>query len=1540
MFNNSTVTNLFKTSSTIKSQASITAEWNLNIAENIDVIGNYYYRPGIASPTEANFGVIQDDWAIETSISASKYYYGATDADVVIDGGYDENDAPLSFTSKNINNRLLFSLEDCFNRFRPRSGINKLVYFDKKYMFPNSGPEMFQRPRFYVPDKKDVFKYWTSLRTQVSGTDTVWQGMSKNKSGINYITDSAPFVVYKNKIPTNRIIIKMQTKVGSIDLSKNFQIKNGTSLVDPFYGSANKANPLKWKVQALQGTKWVDIWTQVWTTPSDIVTTDGYVELQYGITNIPSAYATNFVYATEYSSISALPSQSIIGYAYLVRSSSTSVGQYYIWNGTSYDAPFTPTYGWYLGTAQQTAKTPFVKELDTDTTPSYVSGTDTIYREFQYVNGLRIVVETMTIPEATFDLIELSPRLAVDITDRTVDYSIKKSSSDIGISGLPVGQILAAVGDIKIFDYDNSFNISNTKSILNIKNTSNEIVSSFAFKNLQIKLYDIVYDTDENSYHIPIKVMYSQGFPSTDNKTRMISLSLRDLFFLFESLIAPEILLPEASLSFAVSVLMDSIGFSNYSFKRNKNEKQEPIIPYFFIGPNTTVAEVLQNLAISTQTAVFLDEYNNLIFMSKNYLLPESEDERPTDFVFYGSADSQRNYVYENQLIDSNLSNIASIDSSKSNIYNDGKIKYSSRYIQKSVSSLKQASFLEESRNYVYKPVLLWEVAPTASTKSVNDEVGNQSAYSLSAIPLKTELTSLLPYVDSNGNIQNNIIDFGESIHWLSKYNGYFYANGEIIKYDAVEYSVPSKKTTGLIATLATGTAQITLTTGSTATLSIGQKLVKVSGAGAFNASGVTIKSITSDTVFTVTGNHATSGSITFEAAASNTNQWLSNVQEYQKYFAQIPFNGKMYPTGRIRIYTEPYYTSSGTIDKSIVYVENGTSKNGAVAKHGRAQFGTTIVQHSAGIFEDNSYWTNQDNIKACYMQSKYALNQGSSSSNLVLDTSAGLITDPSKKASTTGLIKNILMETYPKETDINLAKSVLPGTVQSSALVMSGASLTNTTNPVDYVSYIHKKLDNRYVHFGTRLRIIGQVAAKKTDSDGLIQNPLGASPYFVATDVETSTNINVSGASGGIAVLLDPTTNNGYYFEIIALTDNSASDYGLNNVIFYKLARSTSAPTGSFQALPVQLWSGSTSVIVDDGNFVGQNRVTGEENPSVYDLAVEYKKQADGSLRFYLYVNNMLIATVEDNAPLKIKDNVALFVRGSSKIMFENLYALSNNYAIDSSSLIDVPLNSVFTEGVQSHAGRRYAVSGAIQKTFLSGISTGSIPQYNIYFEEFGTIMREMAYFNIKYDKAYPALYAKISPTFNKLQGYTVSGFRANSYGAEFLLFNNTDSILNLDETSGNYLRIQGVTFTQESNNELTVDEYLSQKGDLSNPEFVSGKTDALKLNKTYANIKANRITNGKNEFSFEAPYIQSQDAANELMGWLISKIMKPRNSIGMKIFATPILQLGDIVKIDYINKDGDREFDIDSRFIVYYIEYARSLNGPSMNVYLSEVT
>lgn len=1428
MFEDKDLQTFLETSSTVRNKSVVIAEWNMNIPTNIKHIGNYRYRP---TQTSTVYSSLPTSFDIN---DAGNFYTDATDADVLVDGTFDNNDIPTTFLTKKEKLKTLYSLEECFNQFRPRSGINKAVFFENgKLHHPNLF--MADRPRYYMPDKNDLFKYWTSYRTE-SGQE---YGVASKVRGSQYdIEDACPFVVYKEKIPTNRVVIKMQTHTGTENLGP-FSSSTG-SFSDPFFGELNQKVPSKWKIQFLKDNNWQDT---ISFNPSKrrkdgsaIIQSDGYVEIAYGLI-VPDEWRSNFVFAETYSSISLLPEKSVPGYAYLIKQNENDMGEYHIWNGADYTI-IKPKYGWYVQDETVDRLTNFVTDA---TSPSIFTRTldgKSQYREFEYISGIRIVVETMNVKDSTFDLIEISPRLVMNISDKTLDYSINKSASDLGLSGLPVGQLVASNGTVNIFDYDQAFN----------ENNSSSIISKYINRHIQFKFYEVIVDVDGWDYWVPIKTLYSDSFPKADIENKKISITLRDLYWYLESITAPQILMTEVSVSSAVSLLLDYIGFSNYTFKRVENEK-EIIIPYFFVGPDKSVAEILEDLAVSTQTAMFFDEYNNFVMMSKNYIMPTIE-QRPTTFALKGTNDLFQDREIKNKtLTNSKLANIIGVSVQSNNVYNDGVINYTTRHIQRSIGSLRQASLLDDERFYVYKPVLLWEVSGSENTKSLNNEIGTQSSYLLSAIPLNADLSADVPIVKNNIVI-NNTFSLGEASYWIGRYNGYFYSQGEIIKYDAVQYNV--------------------------------------TGFG---------------------------------------NVFITSVEDYQDYFAKLPFNGKIYPTGLVRIYSEPKYFEQ----EGIVKLQNGT-----VVKHGRGQFGTAIVAHSAGI---SDYWKSDDNIKGCYMASEYLFE------NKVLPTttvsSAGKVTDTgvssdaiARTCSRTGLIKNFLSTTLTGE--IGTITQQQPGSIQSSALSLTGPNFTTKEKPRNFLSYVHKSLENKkYKHFGTRVRIIGKI--ENNEDRGQTSN--GSSTYFVVNGSTPDKNINVSGGSAGIAVMLNPTTNVGYYFEIAALGLGKLSKTeteSISNVFFYKIKSDNGT------AIPVKLWEGLGEITVDDGRFTGQSRSFAEENPTVYDLAIEYE-DIGKIRRFYLYLNGNIIKTVDDSDPLPAYSNMALFTRGSSRAMFENVYALCNNYSQNTTFSLGAPVNSVFGdfEIDANESFRKYSISGLIQNTYLTGIGSSEPPKYDIYFEEFGSIMREAAVFNFKYDKAYPALSAKISPTFNKMKSYVVSGFRAGSYGAEFIIFNTTDAPITLDETSGNYLRIQGITFTQQSENNLTVDEYFNKNTLVSNPQFVADQliSNPYKFKQDYQDIKLSRMTHGKRDFALETVYVQSQDEASSLMKWLIEKITKPRRSLGVKIFSIPTIQLGDIVSVDYKENDINMASDPNNRFVVYNIEFSRSSDGPEMTLFLSEV-
>jgi hypothetical protein len=1646
-----------------------------------------------------------------------------------------------------------------------------------------------RRPRYYMSSRYDDFKYWTSYRTEVDNGITNEFGIAQNiNTGTTpasyYIYDAAPFVIYKEKLATNRVTIKMQTNVGEIN-NGPYRIGANTNILDPLYGFENQTTPKRWAVQKLNANnQWVEIISftesSVRNDGTPIIKSDGHVELEYGLL-IPELYKDTFTLVGEISSISQRPSLAPYGYAYLYKQNNTDKGILYISDGGNWQT-FIPEYKWALAGTDITKNT---KVLTDATNPSfYIENSSKIYREFDFVNGLRIVVDTMNKVNSTFDLIELSPRLVANITSKTISYSVNKTLADLGNYSMPTGNLIAATGEINIFDYDLAFNENN---IFDEETNEGSIISQYSNGRMKFIFYDIVKNVDSYDYYIPVKTLYAEKMPQVSDNVATLNIQLRDLFYLLESKKSPELLLTNVSLSYAITVLLDSIGFSNYSFKRLQGE-DELIIPFFFVGPDQNIAETLQQLAVSSQSAIFFDEYNDLIIMSKNYILPRSEEDRKTDLTLYGQEE-QISITQNGQTIyKTALPNIINISSQDKLVYNGGEINYTNRYIQKTIGSISQAPYIDEYKTYIYKPVLLWEVAGQENIKTVNESATQAGGYSLAAMPIKTTLTKELPkigyeiytithrkretfenydivtiygtkpnyiivgsqitvsgissqidgtwvvsavgennsisyitkkygeipygtcngtFFDADQPIDNNIIDFGESVYWLGNYFGYFYANGEIIRYDAVEYSV--------------------------------------AGVG---------------------------------------NVWIKNNQEYQSYFARLRFNGKMYPTGRVRIYTK--------------------IQDNVIKEHGRGQFGTEVVEHSSGLTAASS-WINDSNVRGSIQNSQEYLfntNKTLSYPDDIGISDAGKIkyinNQPYNaqsyaiKSTRNGIIKNFMANTNLTESDVTYYKSARSGSVQTSALIFNGPPLPNEINSSDFVTYAYKSLEKPFKHFGTRLRIIGKIESGTNKS----QSPVGSFPIYSlnsATSENPTQQVSISGGSGGIAFGLNKDTNVGYYFEIVALsqdnissyknnsnvasysirkspviqvvnnsviatlstqhdfevgetiavsgvvddnrktapassingeftvteissdrksfkyvipsppsttanitavsrsgsgtnwtitytannsfspgqiinitglspsaynisgaviasatstqftvnvssdfgtvTDNSGSasyvvltttsssggtvvknldeDTTISNVFFYKVVSGSNtadiikkertgnvvklttlrdhsfiagesiiitnvdpllngtyvidsvaektiqyktSASGTINstdldpiglatgvnkiAIPYILWRGLTEVIVDDGKFTTQSRLTTSEKTTVYDLSAEYL-DIGTTRQFYLYLNNKQIAIVTDTNPLPQYNNLALFIRGGSKVMFENVYALSDNFATNNAKTLQLPISKIFGDDVisESEAIKKYAISGIVQNTYLSGISSQTTPAYDIYYEEFGTIMREAAYFNIRYDRAYPALYAQLAPTLNRVRGYTVSGFFAGSYGAEFLIFNAIDKNLNLDDTTGNYLRILGIAFTQNTTHSLKVDDFFKKNSNFT--DAIYSETDAKKYQALYADILNSRSKYGKNDFSIDTQYVQTDAAAESMMNWIIEKIIYPRKTVGVTTFATPHLQLGDIVNINYNNSGVDIVTTDTTRFVVYSIQYQKDNGNVSTTVYLAEV-
>jgi hypothetical protein len=1499
MFSDNDLINYIKTKNSIDVDSLVIAEWNQNDLLNLDNYGNYRFRPDSLNVV---YRTLYPQYDFQDSASV---YVNALNSNYISQYKIEDSGEPLTFNSGETSRELYYSLKDCVKPFRPRSGINKILYFGESNINNTKFVDSIRsgkRPRYYFCSRFDKFKYWNSYRKENGeefGVSSQAATFFTTGDPSYKINDCVPFITYKNQVATNRIVVKMQTNLAdpaAVGINGEFLVPgtirtNNNLVTDPLQDITKSSVPKKWKIQYLDASNnWTDaIGFNESSTRRDgsrIVPWDGHVEIYYGV-KIPEQFKTNFHLYQYLDTVEQLPDTSIYnsgiivkdGDAYILGSSSSQPGTLYVWSEEDEEWKTSSVeYGFSLLEEDDTKRLGLIKKI---LNPDYFSnGSDDIYRDFIFIKGIRIVVETMYAPNKPFELIELSPRLKVDITDYVLDYEINKNlmATDFG---LPVGGLVASTGGVNLSNHDGVFTELN---IFNSTTRTGSIIANILKPQIKFDFYESILDVNGYDKFIPLKTFYSENAAVATSGMQDVSLNLRDAYFILESNNATSIFLQNSTLTKAVALLLDNIGFSNYVFK-NINTANDPVIPFFFVEPDASVAEVLQRLAQATQTAMFFDEYNNFVIMPKEYLMPDVSVRDDN------SAISERLTTLYGQKTDSVVPNIETIAGFETKILNDGQINYTTRYIQREISKLEQASLSLSERTYGYKSAVLWELGDQQEARTINQPTANVG-YALGAVPLATSLGSAVPTV-VNSQIVNNTIDVGESAFWLPRFQGYLFANGEIIRYDAQQYQVDSPS-----------------------------------------------------------------------ASATNGLVWITNNNEYQKYFSQLVFNGKMILTGLLRIYTEPYYENASGVNFDNLE-ENVRYKNGEVRSHGRGQFGTKTVAHFAGL---SSYWEDANNRKSFRMDSnnifdttpiEFLTPKPVSASAPGSAYPLGNDTVSQSQSSVTSKIANFMKQSTRSEGFSSYNQQNVAG-IQSSALVFSGPypipSLQNTglssSIDKDLVNYVYKNLDTDYRHVGTRMRIIGKIKDDKT------QSALNSINLFTITEnVGNPSLTTLSGGAGGIGYMVDTDTNSGYYLEIASMSEDILKYYGSNssggllssdkvleNIIFYKIEKtpySTQESGKTNIAVPKKLWGSLAKILVDEGKFVGQDRLTSQET-AVYDLSLDadIRRNENGIYRidFSIFLNNKLIGTVSDTSPLQMPGsglNTCLFTRGSSKCMFENIYALKNIKEED------VLVGEKIKNTVSAESLRKYSLPAAIQKTYLSSISTETKPTVDFYFEEFGTILRECAYFNIKYDQAYPALIAKIVPPFTVEKSYEISGFLPGSYGAEFLIFNTTDKAIDLSESSTNRIMIQGITFTQNISNVLTVDDYFKELSNFSDPVITSSNliVSPGRSEKIYDNIKNSRSTYGSKSFSIDSVYIQNEDSAKDIMKWILDKTIRPRKVFEIDTFATAHVQLGDIVKINFDLPEGVKMVDENKRFVVISVQYGRSSSNVRSQLRVMEV-
>ena len=435
---------------------------------------------------------------------------------------------------------------------------------------------------------------------------------------------------------------------------------------------------------------------------------------------------------------------------------------------------------------------------ETSATQLVSSATDSIK-----ICGIRLSVSKMSAGNIPLEVIEISPRLQIDVSDYVTGFD-KSSSIEASISGVPASGIISGTGTLSLFNQNDYFSI----------NTTNSIISPYLYQGIEVRAYQTI-----NSETIQVGTMYTTSWNDSGNS--QVSIQLEDYFFFLKRQKAPDISIANISgieTSVAVLILLDNAGITNYEYVKSfSGSKDDFVMDFFFCSQDQTIAEVLGEIAVSSQCVVYVDAKNTIKVVSRDSFA-SNFDIGSTNYWLVGTEDwsgkAESTYLNNNY-----VSNIVSIAERKIEPITEMSVSYSGNGIARQPKAILESPEVFDNNVPFYNASIISRNLSYVNTElwSVESEDGKDKV--LLSMPYIVDMTTTRPSVISNGGSARNtkelistiystatatekkyfeiVVDQERGIEFLQsqKFNGYIQINSELIKYNGIIIDVFDPKT-------------------------------------------------------------------------------------------------------------------------------------------------------------------------------------------------------------------------------------------------------------------------------------------------------------------------------------------------------------------------------------------------------------------------------------------------------------------------------------------------------------------------------------------------------------------------------------------------------------------------------------------------------------------------------------------------------------------------------------------------------------------------
>jgi hypothetical protein len=232
----------------------------------------------------------------------------------------------------------------------------------------------------------------------------------------------------------------------------------------------------------------------------------------------------------------------------------------------------------------------------------------TVYRENPVkIKGIRLLVNTVSVLKKYLEIIEMSARLEVDLTPTLMSVDSSFTMSDVNFL-TPLGAASSNTASVELSNIDGRYDNTNTNSMF----------YGLIDKNVKMT-YSIGIDQEpaggSGFSYITQFTMFVDGWQGQGSET--CTVSLKDASKFMQEIKPPKMFFEQMTIGRIVWQLCDVIGFTDYKYEKIDDDKAT-LVPYFWTDGEKTIWEIFSNLAVTTQSAIYFDEFGVLQILTRD----------------------------------------------------------------------------------------------------------------------------------------------------------------------------------------------------------------------------------------------------------------------------------------------------------------------------------------------------------------------------------------------------------------------------------------------------------------------------------------------------------------------------------------------------------------------------------------------------------------------------------------------------------------------------------------------------------------------------------------------------------------------------------------------------------------------------------------------------------------------------------------------------------------------------------------------------------